>query len=67
MLLNLGPTRADDVPGVEKIEIASGEVLRGAVRALTGLSGKDLEIVNRLLESGVIKPPPEDGEPNTAR
>ncbi|KAG9095693.1 hypothetical protein FRC06_009522 [Ceratobasidium sp. 370] len=64
MLVNLGPTRADDVPGVEKIEVASGKVLRGAVRALTSgsLRGKDLEIVNGLLESGVVKPPPEDGD-----
>lgn len=34
LLLNIGPTRADDVPEVDKIEAKSGEVLRGAVRML---------------------------------
>ena len=35
LLLNIGPTRADGLVGVEKIEFSSGEVLRGAARALT--------------------------------
>jgi hypothetical protein len=35
MLLNLGPTRAHDVPKVEIIEAGCREVLRGATRALT--------------------------------
>ena len=32
LLLNVGPTRADGLPGVEKIEIASGAILRDVVR-----------------------------------
>ncbi|KAG8774143.1 hypothetical protein FRC12_002150 [Ceratobasidium sp. 428] len=68
MLLNLGPTRADDVPGVEKIEAACSDILRGAVRGLTSsLRGKDRDVVDTLLESGVIKPPPEDGEDRAPR
>lgn len=34
MLLNVGPTRADGVPGVEKIDIASGMVIRDVARAV---------------------------------
>ena len=32
LLLNVGPTRADGLLGVEKIEIASGAILRDVVR-----------------------------------
>ena len=31
-MLNLGPSRADGLPGVEKIEVASRAVLRDAAR-----------------------------------
>ena len=34
MLLNLGPTCADGVPGVEKIEIASGAILRRVAKTV---------------------------------
>ncbi|KIK48329.1 hypothetical protein CY34DRAFT_706658 [Suillus luteus UH-Slu-Lm8-n1] len=34
MLLNVGPTRADGLPGVEKLEISSSLVLRDVVRAI---------------------------------
>lgn len=34
MLLNVGPTRADGIPGVEKIDIASGIVMREVARAI---------------------------------
>jgi len=35
LLLNLGPTRADGLPGVEKIEVHCGEVLRSVASILT--------------------------------
>lgn len=34
LLLNLGPTRADGLQGVEKIEISSGAVMRDVVKAV---------------------------------
>ncbi|KAH7890861.1 DHS-like NAD/FAD-binding domain-containing protein [Phlebopus sp. FC_14] len=34
LLLNLGPTRADGLPGVEKIEIHTSRVMRDVVRAI---------------------------------
>ena len=34
MLLNVGPTRADGIPGVDKIEIESGIVMPEVVRTL---------------------------------
>jgi hypothetical protein len=37
LLLNVGPTRADGLPGVEKIELKSSEVLRDVVRLLTSV------------------------------
>ncbi|CAE6534613.1 unnamed protein product [Rhizoctonia solani] len=68
MLLNLGPTRAHGVPQVEIIEAGSRDVLRGATRALTAhLKGEPEQIVNRLLESGVVTPPPDDVEDRSPR
>jgi NAD-dependent deacetylase sirtuin 4 len=32
MLLNVGPTRADGLPGVEKIDVPSGAVMRQVAR-----------------------------------
>ena len=34
LLLNLGPTRADGLQGVEKIEVSSGAVMRDVVKAV---------------------------------
>ena len=34
LLLNVGPTRADPLPGIEKIEVASGLVMRDVVRSI---------------------------------
>jgi len=34
MLLNVGPSRADGLPGVEKIDMYSGAIIRDVVRAV---------------------------------
>ncbi|GBE89592.1 DHS-like NAD/FAD-binding domain-containing protein [Sparassis latifolia] len=60
LLLNLGPTRADALPGVEKIEIPSGKVMRGVVRAVLGSTSSTDPVVAEMLRSGIVKPPPED-------
>ena len=33
LMLNVGPTRADTIPELEKIEIPSGSIIRDVVRA----------------------------------
>ena len=33
-ILNMGPTRADELPGIEKVDGLSGGVLQGAVRTI---------------------------------
>ena len=38
LMLNVGPTRADEIPGIEKIELTSGAVLRDVVRAVQYVS-----------------------------
>ncbi|KAJ3536958.1 hypothetical protein NM688_g6766 [Phlebia brevispora] len=60
LLLNVGPTRADPLPGVEKIEISTREVIRDVVRAVLGSRVKEEPVVDKMLQSGIIKPPPED-------
>ncbi|CAE6492232.1 unnamed protein product [Rhizoctonia solani] len=68
MLLNLGPTRAHGVPEVDIVEAASSDVLRAATRTLAkDLKGEPGRVVNRLLESGVVTPPPDDMEDRAPR
>ncbi|TCD71735.1 hypothetical protein EIP91_005501 [Steccherinum ochraceum] len=63
LMLNVGPTRADGLEGLEKIEVPSGLVLRDVVRAVLCvypiLASEDPVVVD-MLRSGVVKPPPED-------
>ena len=56
----MGPTRADGLPGVEKIEVQSGEVMREVVRTLLGSKVNEDPIVGEMLTSGVVRRPRED-------
>lgn len=67
LLLNVGPTRADQVPQVEKIEIPSGAVLRDVVRAVLGSEASADPVVADMLQSGITKPPPEDEDDTVPR
>ncbi|THH26329.1 hypothetical protein EUX98_g7858 [Antrodiella citrinella] len=60
LMLNVGPTRADGLPGLEKIEVASGLVLRDVVKTVLGSQASDDPIVAGMLTSGIVKRPPED-------
>ncbi|KAG2365032.1 DHS-like NAD/FAD-binding domain-containing protein [Suillus spraguei] len=62
MLLNVGPTRADELPGVEKLEISSSLVLRDVVRAILGSRASQDSVIVHLLQSGIHQPPAEDHE-----
>ncbi|KAA1470223.1 DHS-like NAD/FAD-binding domain-containing protein [Dentipellis sp. KUC8613] len=57
LYLNMGPTRADGMPGVEKIEIPSGEVMRDVVRAVVGTRATYDPVLRDMLLSGVMEPP----------
>lgn len=59
MLLNVGPTRADDIPEVEKVEIPTGTILRQVVAAVLGNETHD-PAVTEMLRSGVFNPPSND-------
>ncbi|TRM57923.1 DHS-like NAD/FAD-binding domain-containing protein, partial [Schizophyllum amplum] len=67
LLLNVGPTRADGLPGVEKIEIASGAILRDVVRLVLGSKADEDPEVKRMLRSGIVKPPTEDDDDRVPR
>jgi len=62
MLLNVGPTRADGMPGVDKIEIESGVVMPEVVRTLIGAKANYDPVLKEMLTSGIVSPPSEDGE-----
>ncbi|KAL4261976.1 sirtuin family protein [Pleurotus pulmonarius] len=59
MLLNVGPTRADDISEVEKVEIPTGTILRQVVAAVLGNETHD-PAVTEMLRSGVFNPPSND-------
>ncbi|KAI0794471.1 DHS-like NAD/FAD-binding domain-containing protein [Fomes fomentarius] len=60
LLLNVGPTRADQLLGIETIDIPAGSVIRDVVKKVLGIEAEKNRVVAKLLESGVVKPPPED-------
>ncbi|KIJ20965.1 hypothetical protein PAXINDRAFT_106842 [Paxillus involutus ATCC 200175] len=60
LLLNMGPTRADDLPGVEKIEISTSHVMRDTVRAVLGSRAYTDPVIINLLNNGIHKPPFDD-------
>ncbi|OBZ73820.1 NAD-dependent protein deacetylase SIR4, partial [Grifola frondosa] len=60
LLLNVGPTRADGLPGVEKLEIPSGLIMREVAKEVLGSDYSHDSVVQEMLRSGIIKPPPDD-------
>ncbi|KAH9930335.1 DHS-like NAD/FAD-binding domain-containing protein [Fomitopsis serialis] len=67
LLLNLGPTRADGLAGVDKIDIASGAVMRDVVKSVLGAGWTTDSVVADLLQSGIVKPPPDDHDDTAPR
>ncbi|RPD59059.1 DHS-like NAD/FAD-binding domain-containing protein, partial [Lentinus tigrinus ALCF2SS1-7] len=59
MLLNVGPTRADQLLGIETIEIPAGAVMRDVVKAVLGDEAERNTVIAQMLESGVVKTPPD--------
>ncbi|KAN0088384.1 DHS-like NAD/FAD-binding domain containing protein [Tylopilus felleus] len=57
LLLNVGPTRADGLVGVDKIEIATSRVMRDVVRAVLGTRADVDPVIVNLLNNGIHKPP----------
>ncbi|KIJ65549.1 hypothetical protein HYDPIDRAFT_27550 [Hydnomerulius pinastri MD-312] len=60
LLLNMGPTRADGLPGVEKIEIPTSHVMRDTVKAILGTRAHVDPVIINLLNNGIHKPPLDD-------
>ncbi|KZO92854.1 DHS-like NAD/FAD-binding domain-containing protein [Calocera viscosa TUFC12733] len=55
ILLNVGPTRADPLEAVEKIELPAGDVITGVARALCGPKARTDPVLRTLLTSGVVR------------
>ncbi|VDC03452.1 unnamed protein product [Peniophora sp. CBMAI 1063] len=62
MFLNVGPTRADGLPGVEKLEVPAGLVMRDVVRSVVGIRANYDPSLRDMLLSGVVKQPADYGE-----
>ncbi|KAH9975948.1 DHS-like NAD/FAD-binding domain-containing protein [Lactifluus volemus] len=64
LYLNVGPTRADGLPGVDKLEIPTSTVMTDVVQAVLGTRAHNDPKVRDLLFSGVVKPGVEAGHPS---
>ncbi|KAJ2934772.1 hypothetical protein H1R20_g2303, partial [Candolleomyces eurysporus] len=61
ILLNLGPTRADLLSNIEKINMASGTILVDVARLVIGRENQADPVLLNMLQSGVVNPPlPDD-------
>ncbi|KAI0305881.1 DHS-like NAD/FAD-binding domain-containing protein [Multifurca ochricompacta] len=58
LYLNVGPTRADGLPGVDKLDIRTGTVMTDVVHA--GTQARNDPVLRDMLLSGVVKPHVED-------
>ncbi|KAF9045687.1 DHS-like NAD/FAD-binding domain-containing protein [Hymenopellis radicata] len=67
LMINVGPTRADGLPGVEKINIPTGAIIRDVARGVLGNSAIDDPIIREMLNSGVVMPPPADDDDRAPR
>ncbi|KAF8216624.1 DHS-like NAD/FAD-binding domain-containing protein [Mycena galopus ATCC 62051] len=60
LLLNVGPSRGDSLEEVERIDMASGLIVRDVVRAVLGTTASENPVVAKMLQSGIVKPPEDD-------
>ncbi|KAJ3563752.1 hypothetical protein NP233_g8740 [Leucocoprinus birnbaumii] len=66
MVLNVGPTRADTVPEIQKIDYPSGLVLRDVARLVLGAQAEE-EAVHQMLQSGIVRPPQDNDDDRAPR
>ncbi|KAF9266907.1 DHS-like NAD/FAD-binding domain-containing protein [Marasmius fiardii PR-910] len=67
LVVNIGPSRADGIAGVEKLDISSGAIMPDVVRSILGARAKQDVIITRMLNSGIVKPPPIDDDDRSPR
>ncbi|KAG7093646.1 hypothetical protein E1B28_007308 [Marasmius oreades] len=67
LMVNVGPSRADGIAGVEKLDIQSGAIMPDVVRNILGTRANQDTVINTMLNSGVVKPPPTDDDDRTPR
>ncbi|KAF8075105.1 DHS-like NAD/FAD-binding domain-containing protein [Lyophyllum atratum] len=57
VLWNVGPSRADGLPGVVKIDMPSGSIITDVARGVIGSRASEDPVVEQMLRSGIVKPP----------
>ncbi|KAI0664263.1 DHS-like NAD/FAD-binding domain-containing protein [Cubamyces menziesii] len=67
LVLNVGPTRAHDFAGINIVDIPAGRIIRDVVRQVLGSEVQRNQVVSKMLESGMVKTPPDDDDDPTPR
>ncbi|KAF8647736.1 hypothetical protein AX16_006571 [Volvariella volvacea WC 439] len=68
MMLNIGPSRADGIEGVEKIDIQSGVVMPDVAKAVIGpIECSEDPVLQAMLTAGIVKPPAKDVDDRAPR
>ncbi|PFH51783.1 hypothetical protein AMATHDRAFT_39891 [Amanita thiersii Skay4041] len=62
LLVNVGPTRADPLPDVFKIELPTGSIIQDVARMAIGSRIHKDPMIEILLGSGIVKPPLSDSQ-----
>ncbi|KAF5350219.1 hypothetical protein D9758_007780 [Tetrapyrgos nigripes] len=62
LMVNIGPSRSDGLEKVEKLDIASRSIIRQVVRNVLGTRATEDPIIEKLLNSGISKPPSADDD-----
>nr|ODN81345.1 hypothetical protein L203_05600 [Cryptococcus depauperatus CBS 7841] len=64
LMISTGPSRADGLPGLEKMDRVAGDVLSVYLDdILKGNNGKEFDDIRKALHTGVVKPLPERDSP----
>ncbi|KAJ7504279.1 DHS-like NAD/FAD-binding domain-containing protein [Mycena galericulata] len=66
LLLNVGPSRGDGIEEIERVDMASGVIIRQVVEAVLGTAASTDPVITKMLKSGVVKPPEDDTQPADA-
>ncbi|KAF9038473.1 DHS-like NAD/FAD-binding domain-containing protein [Panaeolus papilionaceus] len=62
MLLNLGPTRADSIPDIVKLDVPSGAIMQEVASSVIGSDARTDPVIMQMLRSGVVSPPRNDDD-----
>jgi len=66
LYVNVGPTRADGLPGIDKLEVPTSVVMTDVVYAVVGTQARNDPMLHDMLLGGAVKGVVEDKQPGAS-